>query len=307
MSPRQTPQKNKIIMTDLHAGVKKQALIMRLLNARPARKCRAALLVLAGCGLTVAAAADAAPPAKEKLHLFLLAGQSNMAGRGAVADLDAAEQAPDPRVLALDAVGEWRPATDPLHWDKSAAGVGIGKFFGRMIADTQPGVTAGLIPTACGGSSITVWEPGRFFDQTQSHPWDDALQRTRRALRDGTLKAILWHQGESDAGGRNADLYEERLEKLINRFRTELGAPDLPFIIGQLGRFDGRPWTPGMGKVDQAHRAVAERVKNVYFVTAGGLTSKDKLHFDTPSLRILARRYADAYHQHCAEAGGPQK
>jgi hypothetical protein len=255
-------------------------------------------LLFAGCCMPSLPGADIVLPAKENLHLFLLAGQSNMAGRGAVADLTAAEKAPDPRVLALDATCDWRVADDPIHWDKAGAGVGVGKFFGKIIADAKPGVVVGLIPAACGGSSIVYWEPSKFFGQTNSVPWNDAIHRARRAMRDGTLKAILWHQGESDTGAKNADLYEERLEKLINRFREELKAPELPFIIGQIGRLQGSTWEEGKEKVDRAQQAVAAKMRHVYFVSADGLvSSRDKIHFDTSCQRIFAQRYAAAYQQ----------
>lgn len=255
------------------------------------------LFCLGSCEVILTGAEPVVVPAsKEKFHLFLLAGQSNMAGRGAVKDLSAVEQAPDNRVLALNAAGEWQGAVDPLHWDKAGAGVGIGKFFGKIVADKNPGVVVGLIPTACGGSSLSVWQPGKSFDQTKSKPWDDAMVRARRAMQDGTLKAILWHQGESDSNAKAAPLHEKQLEELINRFRTELSAPDLPFIIGQLGKFPAKPWSAERTEVDRAQRALAAKMQNVYYVNAEGLLSRgDNLHFSTAALRTFAERYAEAY------------
>lgn len=236
---------------------------------------------------------------KGNVELFLLAGQSNMAGRGAVADLAPADAAADPRVWALNKDGAWQPAMDPLHWDKVGTGVGPGKFFGRIIAAKKPGVSVGLIPTACGGSPIGTWVPGAYWEQTKSHPWDDSIARAKRALQDGgTLKAVLWHQGEGDSDALNAPLYEQKLTDLIIRFRKELNAPELPFIIGQLGRFDaeGKPWGAGQTEVDRAQRAVARKVPHVYFVSAEGLASKgDKLHFSTVAQKALAAGYAEAY------------
>ena len=189
--------------------------------------------------LVPALGADAAVqvPAKKDFHLFILAGQSNMAGRG---KLDDEARQPKPRIFSLNKDGQWQPAVDPLHWDKTAAGTGIGKPFADVIAAKNPGISIGLIPTACGGSPISAWKPGAFWDQTKSHPWDDAIARAKRAMQDGTLKAILWHQGEADSNAKDAPEYEKRLEDLITRFRTELNAPDLPFIIGQLGRFPAK-------------------------------------------------------------------
>jgi hypothetical protein len=256
-----------------------------------------ALPVAMMLSIPVLADAPTALPAG-KVELFLLAGQSNMAGRGDVKELSAEDAAADPRVWALNRDGVWQPAMDPLHWDKGGAAVGPGKFFGRIIAAHEPDVIVGLIPTACGGSPISMWVPGAYWEQTKSNPWDDAIARAKRAMKDGTLKAILWHQGESDSNAKNAPLYEERLTDLIARFRKELDAPDLPFIIGQLGRFEteGRSWAAGQIEVDRAQQAVAAKVPHVYYVSSEGLVSRgDNLHFSTASQKTLAAHYAEAY------------
>ena len=232
------------------------------------------------------------PPAAP-VQLFLLAGQSNMAGRGTVADVD---RVPHPRVRMFTRDLRWVPAVDPMHFDKPTAAVGPGRTFALTLAEADPGARVGLIPTAVGGSPITAWEPGILYKETGAYPWDEALKRTRAALPDGELKAILWHQGESDGNAEAAPLYEARLRSLITRFRAEFGTPALPFIIGQLGRFDGRPWNDGYTQVDAAHRRVAAEVPGVAFVLSDGLKDGgDSLHFSADSARELGRRYAVAY------------
>jgi hypothetical protein len=241
----------------------------------------------------VATADEVKLPQKKDFHLFLLAGQSNMAGRGKV---DAKAHEADPRILAINKQNEWQVAMDPLHWDKTAAGTGIGKPFAEMITSKDRGITVGLIPSACGGSPISTWQPGEYWTQTKSHPWDDSIERAKRAMKDGTLKAILWHQGESDSNAKKAATYEKNLEDLIHRFRKELDDPDLPFIIGQLGRFPAKPWNEHREAVDAAQRAVAAKMKNVRFVEIPNPESiGDDLHFDTPTLRRFAQVYAAAY------------
>lgn len=240
-------------------------------------------------------------PPRARLHLFLLAGQSNMAGRGEVA---AEDREPLPDIIALDAAGQWAPAVDPIHWDKPSAGVGLARTFARRYLDTRPGVTVGLIPAACGGSPISTWQPGQYFDQTRSHPYDDALARSRRALKDGVLHGILWHQGESDRTPELAPRYEQALTELIARLRRELDAPGVPFVIGQLGQFAGAPWDEHGHAIDRAHRAVAARVPRAAFVSSDGLTSNpDNLHFDARSLREFGKRYASALATLQAPAG----
>jgi hypothetical protein len=232
-------------------------------------------------------------PAKENFHLFLLAGQSNMAGRGTVFDED---RIINPRVLALSKEGEWVPAVDPIHYDKSVAGVGLGKSFALALIDHDPNITVGLIPAACGGSPISTWEPGGYHAQTKSHPYDDAIARTNRALQNGTLKGILWHQGESDCNETLAPLYHDKLTSLINRFRTEFKIDDLPFITGQLGQFPQSPWNEFKLMVNDAHMMAAKEMNNVRFVISDGLTcNPDNIHFDAPSQRTFGKRYAGVY------------
>src|SRR6187431_1033617 len=150
------------------------------------------------------------------MQLFLLAGQSNMAGRGKIEPQDSVVL---PRVLKLDSTMRWVPAVDPLHWDKPAiVGVGPGRSFARAIAARDPGHTIGLIPAAVGGSPISSWEPGALDPATRTHPYDDALARLRVAQKSGTLRAILWHQGESDATPARSVLYAAKLRALIARF-----------------------------------------------------------------------------------------
>ena len=256
---------------------------------------RAIFALMALCFVSIAQSQEPPKveiPMKENFHLFLLAGQSNMAGRG---DVEAQDKQPHSRVLMLSKEGTWQPAVDPIHYDKPSAGVGPGRAFGIVLAERDTNITVGLIPAACGGSPISTWEPGAYFDQTASHPYDDAIKRVKLAMKQGTLKAILWHQGESDSDERLAPAYKDRLEQLIGRFRKELGAPDLPFIVGQLGQFEKAPWSRYTKMVNDAQIAVAKELERVEFVSSDGLVSKgDNLHFDTLSQREFGNRYATA-------------
>lgn len=252
-----------------------------------------AFLITLGVTVSTARRAVALPP-KENFHLFLLVGQSNMAGRGAVTPAD---RVPDARVLMLDQSGAWVPAVDPLHFDKPAmVGVGLGRSFAAAIAAATPGVTIGLIPCAVGGSPIDTWTPGTFYEPTKSHPWDDALRRARLALPVGTLKGILWHQGESDSNRRFAPDYEKKLHDLVARFRTELRAPAVPFLVGQLGLFPEKPWDEFRHRIDAAHRALPDKVPHTAFVSSEGLGHKgDQVHFSSEAYREFGRRYAATY------------
>lgn len=229
-------------------------------------------------------------PAKEKLHLYLLIGRSNMAGRGTVEEQD---KTPHPRVLMLTKDKTWAAALDPIHFDKPIAGVGLGTTFGRTMAEADPEATIGLVPCAVGGTPMARWQKGGDL-------YLQAIERIKAAMQQGTLKGILWHQGESDSGRETtAASYGERLAGMVKDLRAELGAGDVPFVAGELGRYlaradkDGKPsfWP----LVNEQIVALPKTVPNSAIASSEGLKAKsDNVHFDSASLREFGRRYAKA-------------
>ena len=247
-------------------------------------------LLLGGCQSTVR---RAGLTEADQMDIFLLAGQSNMAGRGTIEPFD---QLVWPNLASLGRGGGWGPATEPVHFDKARAGVGPGLTFGRVVADACPDRKIGLIPSACGGSPISAWRPGAYHAMTESHPYDDAVARTQHALADGRLRAILWIQGESDSTSELAPLYYERLKELIISLRRDLGAESVPFIIGRLPRFPSSAVNPAREAVTAAQQRVARELPQVYFVDMPVLTSlPDGIHADAASAREMGRRLAETY------------
>jgi len=232
---------------------------------------------------------------KASFHLYLLAGQSNMAGRGTVSEQD---KQPHPRVFVLNRLNRWAPAVDPLHFDKSWAGVGPGLTFGKVIAEADPNVTIGLIPCAVGGSPISTWKPHSYYPPVKVYPYDDALARCRIATQRGVLKGILWHQGEGDSNAEDAPLYARRLTEMIAQFRRDLEAPNLPFVAGTfVDAYVER--VPESKIVMDAIKRVAEADKNVSWISGSGLPCKDdRVHFNAEGARELGRRYAEAVREH---------
>lgn len=229
-------------------------------------------------------------PAKDKFDLYLLIGQSNMAGRGVVEDQD---KVVHPRVMKFTADNTWAPALDPLHFDKPIAGVGLGSSFGRAMADADPTITVGLIPCAVGGTPLIRW-------QKNGDLYKQAVARAKAALKDGTLKGILWHQGESDSGNEEtAKSYGERLAQMVVDLRTELGADDAPFVAGQLGEFLAKQNKDGVPSfwpvVNEQINSLPTRLKHSAVASSAGLKHKgDVVHFDAASLREFGKRYAAA-------------
>lgn len=227
---------------------------------------------------------------QRNFHLYLLAGQSNMAGRGKVTDQDMQTH---PRVYVLNQDNEWELAKDPLHFDKpDIVGVGPGFAFGKAMADYKKHVKISLIPCAAGGSPISSWTIGGYHNQTKSHPYDDAVIRAKAAMQDGIIKGIIWHQGESDSKPEKVQVYQAKLEELIARFRQELGDKNLPFVVAKLGDFYVAR-NLNAESINKILEKIPSIVENTACVDVSGLTHKgDVVHFDTKSSRELGRRYA---------------
>jgi hypothetical protein len=180
-----------------------------------------------------------------------------------------------------------------LHFDKPIAGAGIGMSFAREMADADPTITVGLIPCAVGGTPLQRWQKGGDL-------YEQALARAKAAMPSGTLKGILWHQGEADSGTEaTARSYAERLSRMVSDLRADLGAGDVPFVAGKLGEYlaptskDGKPsfWPV----VNEQIASLPGLAPGTAVVESTGLKHKgDVVHFDTPSLREFGKRYAEA-------------
>ena len=224
-----------------------------------------------------------------KAHVYLLVGQSNMAGRGKVEPIDTITY---PQIWMLTKDEKWVPAREPLAFDKPAVvGVGPGFSFAKEISRNDLTATVLLVPSAVGGSRIDLWKPGAYDSTTKTYPYDDALRRARFALRSGELKGIIWHQGESDSNPRLSGGYETKLRELIQRFRSDLNAENVPFILGEVSNFKQVP-NNDMMLVNTAIRNVAGTTRYSGFVETSGFQHKgDSVHWSlwVPYLLQTAR------------------
>ncbi len=221
-------------------------------------------------------------------HLYLLVGQSNMAGRGAIDSLSTPN---DPRILMLTSENEWSIAQDPLHFDKPRViGVGPGLAFAHKMLEFEEdeNVRIGLIPCAVGGTSISMWQPGKDAYDGQYYPYDDAIKRLHQAMEGGVVKGIIWHQGEADSRETRAKVYIERLQKLVDRFRNEIGDPTVPFVAGELGYYKERYML-----INKELKKLPDAVSFSAVATSEGLTHKgDDTHLNSKSARELGKRMA---------------
>ncbi len=258
------------------------------------------------CFLTLSLIAPSAHAAA--FDVYLLAGQSNMDGRGNATDLEPALQKPNPHVL----IWYRNPPADSAAWKPLAPGFSIPPKhktglpsptfgpeigFAKTLLEKNPQQRIGIIKGSKGGTSIEQWSPGTDGDVESRGICYKYLMETitmaKAALQEQghtmTIRAILWHQGESNSKNSTEE-YQNKLLTLISRFREDLQLPDLPFFVGEV--FDN-------GKRDSvraAQKALPHVIKHVYFVSADGLTTHDSgTHFDAKSQLEIGKRFADAW------------
>lgn len=227
------------------------------------------------------------------LHVFILAGQSNMSGRGELLPEDLIEKQ---RVLVLDREGNFVPAAEPLHYiEPERTGTGPGMSFAFELANTLPeDHRIGLVPCAVGGSAIQQWLADENYRGVSLY--SNLMKAAKNAAAKGILRAILWHQGESNTyGGRYAD-YLILLEEFFTRVRKDLGNPALPIIAGELGEFLDPAQYPMARQLNQELHELSEIIPEMQVVSAKGLGClEDELHFDRSAVIELGKRMCGAY------------
>ncbi|KAJ4830729.1 hypothetical protein Tsubulata_015603 [Turnera subulata] len=242
---------------------------------------------------------EASPPTKQ---IFILSGQSNMAGRGGVVrdhhnhkrwdGVLPPECQPHPSILRFSAALRWELAHEPLHADidsKKVCGVGPGMAFANAVRGSVPGAV-GLVPCAVGGTAIREWARGEEL-------YENMVKRGKECVKDGgEIKCLLWYQGESDASQESdAVAYKGNMEKLIENVREDLGLPSLPIIQVALASGDHKY----LEKVREAQLGIS--LPNVTCVDGMGLQLKeDNLHLTTEAQVKLGHMLADAYLKHFA-------
>ncbi|MDR2692888.1 MAG: sialate O-acetylesterase [Chitinispirillales bacterium] len=213
----------------------------------------------------------AAADEKEKFHVYLAFGQSNMEGQnwsgssityGDVIPMTYKENV-DPRFRVMAAVGgsykisnsqseqrvkgQWYRAVPPLV--RNNTGLCPADYFGRVlvagIADAD--IKVGVIAVAVAGAAIEGFEKGNgantYFSSEQSwmqntaalygnNPYDHLVTLAKEAQSVGVIKGIIMHQGESGAKSGN---WAQKVKGIYDNLLIDLGLPanSIPFIAGE--------------------------------------------------------------------------
>lgn len=176
-------------------------------------------------------------PENQRMLIFLLAGQSNMAGRDAYSQLSPVDTVTFSNILSLNKDSVWIRAKHPLHWEKNEAAVGMGINFARTLLEKlgDENISIGLVSCAAGGTGLDKWLNNEWFVYTGNFClYTNLISRAKKAERSGEIAGLLWHQGEAEATSNSAYLaYQEKLMIFFSRVRIDLDLPYLPVVSVQ--------------------------------------------------------------------------
>lgn len=256
----------------------------------------------------------AAPSAVEHVgvgEVFVVAGQSNSANHG-----EERLSTETGRVAAFDGT-RWRLARDPQPGASGSGGSFMPPFGDAVVR--QLGVPVGFVACGLGGTSVREWLPrGVSFphpptvearvSRRSDGAWEsdgaafEMLVRVQRGLGVRGFRAVLWHQGESDANQRDpsrtlpGSLYEDFLGRVIRESRARVGW-EVPWFVAQVSYHV--PGDESSPEIRAAQRAVVERGLALAGPDSDSLGSRFRdgggqgVHFSGTGLRELARLWAE--------------
>lgn len=232
-------------------------------------------------------------------ELFMLTGQSNMAGYGR----DMAYDPPQLGVHLYGNNGKWSIATHPLNDSvdtiypenkETTSGTSPALAFARRVWQTLH-VPVGLVQASLGGSPLSRWDMADEGDLSRA--------MLRRLEATGAVGAILWYQGCTDTDRmETATSYLERFERTVRLWREKMG--NVPVVTVQLSRWTNENPTSQTARPEadvewgilrEAQRQAARRIPGVYVVPAIDLANTDGIHNSSGSNVILGERMAMIY------------
>lgn len=240
--------------------------------------------------------------------LWLLAGQSNMAGyafmpsKSETSDMVHAFYMDNTWGTANPPIHDTRRAVAPVHGGnpanppKTQRGPGPGLPFAvEMYKST--GIPQAVIPCAHGGTSLVQWDPALKKLKGKSL-YGAAIERLE--MLGGKVAGLLWYQGCSETGNdEKVAAYQVKTRKLFNAFRKDCKNPALPIVMVQLGSFvTEKDYTLQSAyrwlAVRHSQYLLAQSMKNCACVPAIDLELDDPIHLSGNAVAILGKRMAYA-------------
>ncbi len=241
-------------------------------------------------------------------HIYLCLGQSNMEG-AARAELQ--DSSVNPRFQVMAAVdcentqrkkGNWYPAIPPLC--RCRTNLGPADYFGRTMVEHLPeNIRVGVINVSIGGCKIELFDKDQYqsyvsaapvwmvpmIDEYEGNPYGRLVEMAKLAQKDGIIKGILLHQGESNT---NDTLWPQKVKVVYDNLLSDLCLnPDsVPLLAGEVVNADQEGICAIMNTIIAT---LPQTIANAHVIPSQGCTDgPDNLHFDAEGYRKLGRRYA---------------
>ena len=259
-------------------------------------------------------------PADENFYIFLCFGQSNMEGNARPEAADLAS--PGSRFLLMPAVDfpatDSRPARKMGEWCEAAAplcrpntGLTPADWFGRtLVASLPENIKIGVIHVAIGGIDIKGFLPDSIKDYAEkkapgwmkgmlaaydNNPYERLVTLAKKAQKDGVIKGILMHQGETNTGDPKwAGMVKQVYDNLCSDL--QLKPEEVNLYVGNIVQADGKGVCIGCKKqIDE----LPQTIHTSQVISSDGCTNgPDRLHFDAAGYRELGCRYGEAVARH---------
>ena len=242
--------------------------------------------------------------------VFLCLGQSNMEGFPGIEEQDKGPV--DDRFRVLAAVnfsaqgrkqGNWYPAVPPLC--RPSAGLCPADYFGRtMASNLPPNIKIGIVNVSIGGCKIELFEKDSFQSYVATapnwmintihtysgNPYQHLVDMAKLAQKDGVIKGILLHQGESNNGDKE---WPNKIKGVYDNLIKDLNlkAEEVPLLAGELMSADQKGACAGMNKIIDD---LPKTIPAAHVVSSKGCAGRpDHLHFTPEGYRELGTRYAE--------------
>ncbi|MBB6239627.1 hypothetical protein HDC90_004285 [Pedobacter sp. AK013] len=239
-------------------------------------------------------------------YIFLAFGQSNMQGMGAIESQDKIVNNRFKVFQTLNcsnlnrSKSTWYTAVPPTCQCNS--GLSPVDYFGRtMVANLPDSITIGIINVAVAGSDIRLFDKNIYmnYDSTskdnwftslvasyEGNPYQYLIKQAKLAQKNGVIKGILLHQGETNTGQEQWPTY---VKKIYNDMLTDLSldANSVPLLAGELFSGDGNCCS-GMNSII---RKLPNTIPTAHIISSANCTGQDAAHFDSQGYRKLGERY----------------
>jgi hypothetical protein len=267
-------------------------------------KIKTVLLVFAGVLLLSLSAFSQ----DKNFYIFLCFGQSNMEGN---ARIEAQDTTVNDRFQVLEAVdcpnlgrikGHWYPAVPPLS--RCRTGLTPGDYFGRTMVENLPAkIRVGVINVSVAGCKIELFDKNNFqsyaatapawmtaiIKEYNGNPYQQLVELAKLAQKDGVIKGILLHQGESNT---NDSIWPQKVKVVYDNLIKDLGlkAKKVPLLAGEVVNADQGGVCASMNKIIAT---LPKTIPNSYVISSAGCPdSRDNLHFSAEGYRKFGKRYA---------------